>query len=76
MLSGLGGNTARTWLKIPVCEDYERVVRATTMPLLMLGGASHNDPEPTIREFARGLTRRAERARGHGGTQRALSGQG
>ena len=56
VLSGLGGNTARTWLKIPVCEDYERVVRATTMPLLMLGGASHNDPEPTIREFARGLT--------------------
>ena len=56
VLSGLGGNTARTWLKIPVCEDYERVVRATTMPLLMLGGASHDHPEPTIREFARGLT--------------------
>ena len=55
MLAALGCNTARTWLKIPVCEDYERVVRATTMPLLMLGGASHNDPEPTIREFARGL---------------------
>lgn len=55
VLSGLGGNTARTWLKIPVCEDYERVVRATTMPLLMLGGASHDNPEPTIREFARGL---------------------
>ena len=55
VLAGVGGNTARTWLKIPVCEDYERVVRATTMPLLMLGGASHNDPEPTIREFARGL---------------------
>ena len=56
VLSGLGGNTARTWLKIPVCEDYERVVRATTMPLLMLGGASHDNPEPTIREFASGLT--------------------
>ena len=55
VLAGLGGNTARTWLKIPVCEDYERVVRATTMPLLMLGGASHDNPEPTIREFARGL---------------------
>ncbi len=55
VLAALGCNTARTWLKIPVCEDYERVVRATTMPLLMLGGASHNDPEPTIREFARGL---------------------
>lgn len=56
VLAGLGGNTARTWLKIPVCEDYERIVRATTMPLLMLGGASHDNPEPTIREFARGLT--------------------
>ena len=55
VLSGLGGNTARTWLKIPVCEGYERVVRATTMPLLMLGGASHDNPEPTIREFARGM---------------------
>ena len=56
VLAGLGGNTARTWLKIPVCADYERVVRATTMPLLMLGGASHNDPAPTIREFAGGLS--------------------
>lgn len=25
------------------------------MPLLMLGGASHDNPEPTIREFARGM---------------------
>ena len=33
------GNTSRhTWLKLPVVDDMERVMRSTTMPTLLLGG--------------------------------------
>jgi DhnA family fructose-bisphosphate aldolase class Ia len=38
--SGLGASSAYTWLKLPVTEDMERVVRATTLPVLLLGGES------------------------------------
>ncbi|GAA3021695.1 deoxyribose-phosphate aldolase [Streptosporangium longisporum] len=34
----LGATSARTWLKIPVIEDMERVMAATTLPTLLLGG--------------------------------------
>ena len=27
-----------TWLKLPVVEDMERVMRSTTLPTLLLGG--------------------------------------
>jgi DhnA family fructose-bisphosphate aldolase class Ia len=36
--SGLGATSAYTWLKLPVTEDMERVVMATTLPVLVLGG--------------------------------------
>ncbi|MFF0250009.1 Cgl0159 family (beta/alpha)8-fold protein [Streptosporangium sandarakinum] len=39
---GLGATSARTWLKIPVVEDMERVLAATTLPVMLLGG----DPGP------------------------------
>ncbi|MFF5206725.1 class I fructose-bisphosphate aldolase [Streptosporangium sp. NPDC000396] len=35
---GLGATSAHTWLKIPVVEDMERVMSATTLPTLLLGG--------------------------------------
>ncbi|MEW9529123.1 class I fructose-bisphosphate aldolase [Microbispora sp. NPDC049125] len=34
----LGASSARTWLKIPVIDDMERVMEATTLPTLLLGG--------------------------------------
>ncbi|MBI3009317.1 MAG: hypothetical protein HYY56_07415, partial [Candidatus Omnitrophica bacterium] len=34
---------------------YDRVVRATTLPLLMLGGESKGDPTGIIGEFSRGM---------------------
>lgn len=37
---GLGRSTARVWLKLPFCEDFDRVVRATTLPIVLLGGAA------------------------------------
>jgi DhnA family fructose-bisphosphate aldolase class Ia len=36
--SGLGATSRHTWLKLPVVEDMERVMRSTTMPTLLLGG--------------------------------------
>lgn len=53
--SGLGYTSAMTWLKIPYCDNYEAVARATTCPILMLGGESKGDPTPTIEEFAKGM---------------------
>ena len=36
--SALGATSAYTWLKLPVVPDMERVVAATTLPVLLLGG--------------------------------------
>ncbi|GGN12112.1 hypothetical protein GCM10011578_038780 [Streptomyces fuscichromogenes] len=36
--SGLGRRTAYTWLKLPVVQDMERVLAASTLPALLLGG--------------------------------------
>ena len=46
--SGLGSSSAYTWLKLPVVEDMERVMEATTMPTLLLGGDSGVDPDETF----------------------------
>ena len=37
--SGLGSTSAYTWLKLPAVDDMERVMEATTLPALILGGA-------------------------------------
>jgi Cgl0159-like len=36
--SGLGGTSAYTWLKVPVVDAMERVMAASTLPALLLGG--------------------------------------
>jgi hypothetical protein len=36
--SGLGATSAYTWLKVPVVPDMERVMAASTLPALLLGG--------------------------------------
>jgi DhnA family fructose-bisphosphate aldolase class Ia len=36
--SGLGNTSRHTWLKLPVVDDMERVMRSTTLPTLLLGG--------------------------------------
>ncbi|MDR6868884.1 DhnA family fructose-bisphosphate aldolase class Ia [Microbacterium resistens] len=45
---GLGASSAQTWMKLPVVADMERVMAATTMPTLLLGGDSGADPEETF----------------------------
>lgn len=46
--SGLGASSAYTWMKLPVVDDMERVMEATTMPTLLLGGDSGVDPDETF----------------------------
>ncbi|SEG06794.1 hypothetical protein SAMN04489712_10389 [Thermomonospora echinospora] len=41
--AGLGGTSAYTWLKVPVVPDMERVMAASTLPALLLGGESGLD---------------------------------
>lgn len=36
--AGLGWSSAHTWLKLPVIEDMEPVLAATTLPVVLLGG--------------------------------------
>lgn len=42
--SGLGSTSARTWLKVPVVDDMARVMRASTLPAVILGGDVGDDP--------------------------------
>lgn len=46
--AGLGGSSAYTWMKLPVVADMERVMAATTMPTVLLGGDSPDDPDETF----------------------------
>lgn len=39
----LGGSSAYTWLKVPVVEDMDRVLQATTLPVMLLGGDADSD---------------------------------
>ncbi|MDE2282290.1 MAG: aldolase [Actinomycetales bacterium] len=49
---GLGASSAYTWLKIPVVDDMERVMEATTLPTLLLGGDPTAAPEETYAKWA------------------------
>lgn len=46
--SGLGNSSAYTWMKLPVVPEMERVMEATTMPTLLLGGDNGGDPDETF----------------------------
>jgi DhnA family fructose-bisphosphate aldolase class Ia len=52
---GLGAATAYTWLKLPVVDDMERVMRATTLPTLLLGGDPSGHPEETYARWRAAL---------------------
>lgn len=54
--AGLGGSSAWSWLKIPVVPDMARVMKATTLPTLLLGGDSPSDPTGTYATWAEALS--------------------
>ena len=45
--SGLGTSSAYTWMKLPVVDGMERVMAATTLPTLLLGGERADDAAAT-----------------------------
>ena len=53
--AGLGDTAAYTWLKLPVVDDLERVMAATTMPALILGGEVGADPRAVLAGWRRAL---------------------
>jgi DhnA family fructose-bisphosphate aldolase class Ia len=54
--SGLGNSSAYSWLKLPVVPDMERVLAATTMPTLLLGGDPSTGPDETYASWGNALT--------------------
>jgi DhnA family fructose-bisphosphate aldolase class Ia len=44
---GLGASSAYTWMKLPVVHEMERVMDATTLPTLLLGGDPEGAPDDT-----------------------------
>jgi hypothetical protein len=53
--SGLGASSAYTWLKVHVTEEMERVLEATTLPTLLLGGDPGNRQAEVFEEWKRAL---------------------
>jgi hypothetical protein len=54
--SALGATSAYTWLKLPVIDEMERVMTATTLPTLLLGGDPGADAEKTFEGWRRTMT--------------------
>ncbi|MFJ9370358.1 aldolase [Nocardia sp. NPDC101769] len=52
--SGLGVTSAYTWLKIPAPDDVS-VLDATTLPVVILGGAPSGDPESDLASWGAAL---------------------
>jgi DhnA family fructose-bisphosphate aldolase class Ia len=52
---GLGATSAYTWLKLPVVAEMERVMDATTLPTLLLGGDPADRPEETYAGWEKAL---------------------
>jgi len=53
--SGLGATSAHTWLKLPVVDNLARVMDATTLPTLLLGGDPQGDPQDAYVSWGRAL---------------------
>lgn len=53
--AGLGESSAYSWLKVPVVDDMARVMAATTLPTLLLGGDPSGSPDETYATWADAL---------------------
>jgi hypothetical protein len=54
--SGLGSSSARVWLKLPVVDEQERLLSATTLPVVLLGGDPGKDREATFAKWAASMS--------------------
>jgi len=53
--SGLGSTSAYTWLKVPCVEGMERVMAASTLPALILGGEVADDQATVLSAWRKAL---------------------
>jgi DhnA family fructose-bisphosphate aldolase class Ia len=53
--AALGASSLNTWLAIPSCHGLERVVGATTLPLLIIGGEVVGSARPVLQDLARAM---------------------
>ncbi len=53
--SALGASSAYTWLKLPATDQIERVMAATSLPALILGGTPGPDPESAFDDWRRAM---------------------
>jgi DhnA family fructose-bisphosphate aldolase class Ia len=49
--SGLGTTSSHTWLKLPVVDEMERVMTATTLPALLLGGDPKESDDEIFKQW-------------------------
>ncbi len=52
---GLGRSSRHTWMKLPVVDDMERVMRSTTLPTLLLGGDPTGPAQETYARWEKAL---------------------
>ena len=53
--AGLGSTSAHTWLKLPVVDDMDDVLAATTLPVLLLGGEVGADQDAQLAQWSKAL---------------------
>ena len=53
--AGLGNTSARTWLKVPIVDEMERAMAATTLPALILGGEVTEDQDAAFASWSKAL---------------------
>ncbi|MFK8024590.1 MAG: hypothetical protein AB8G26_11575 [Ilumatobacter sp.] len=53
--NALGATSAHTWLKLPATDQVERVMAATSLPGLILGGTPGPDPATAFDEWRRAM---------------------
>lgn len=53
--SGLGNSSSHSWLKLPVVPDMQRVMAATTLPTLLLGGDPAGEQSDVFESWANAL---------------------
>lgn len=51
VVQGLGRTSAYTWLKLPVVDDLPRLLRATSLPVVLLGGDPGANAAATYRRW-------------------------
>lgn len=54
--SALGATSRHTWLKLPVVDDMDRVMAATTLPTLLLGGYRSGPQDEALAGWEKALS--------------------